>query len=114
MLDINITKENTHIVNSYLITTKIVMRDEIDYTKMRREVMKYPITRSTESYVREWKGHNRLYNLGEWLKKIGLFTKFAKYLQDHAKDADLEEYLGIKGKIKGFLLSIIWLILGGV
>jgi len=114
MLDIKLSKENTHIGNSYLIKTKKSMENEIYYILNRRDGWRYPITRSERSYVREWAGHNRLYNWGEYLKKQGVFTKLGDYLIAHAKDADLEEYIGIKGKIKGLFLSIVWLILGGV
>lgn len=100
MIEFKLSKENTKIVNSYMIKMKKSMQNEIDAMITMREMRKFPVTRSVNSYVREWKGHNNLYNLG-------LF-------KTHTKDVDLEEYIGIKGKIKGFFMSIIWLILGGI
>lgn len=93
MLDINLTKENTHIGNSYIIKTKKSMENEIEYIKLRREARRYPVTRTTNSYVREWKGHNNLYNLH-------LFRK-------HTASVDLNENNSI-------IEEIIWLIIGGI
>jgi len=67
---------NTHIENSFELTgesLKIALKRIME----ERNKKGHPITRTFESYVNEWKGHNRLY-------KLHLFRK-------HTKDVDLEE-----------------------
>ena len=90
-MKITYTKNNTHIEDSYQIKLKKSMENEIEYIKELRKARKYPVTRTTKSYVREWKGHNNLYNLG-------LF-------KNHTKDVDLEEDIPL-------WKEIIWLIIG--
>lgn len=84
------TKDNTHIENSYKVETRKRIRENCIWIVEKRKAMKYP-TRSLNSYVNEWKGHNNLY-------KLGLF-------KDHTKDVDLEEPQSI-------LWRIIWWIIG--
>lgn len=90
-MKVSYTKENTHIEDSYQIKLKKSMENEIEWIKECRKARKYPVTRSTNSYVREWKGHNNLYN-------IGLF-------RSHTKDVDLNENNSI-------IEELIWLIIG--
>lgn len=90
-MKVSYTKENTHIEDSYQIKLKKSMENEIEWIKECRKARKYPVTRSTNSYVREWKGHNNLYNLG-------LF-------RSHTKDVDLNENNSI-------IEELIWLIIG--
>ena len=90
-MKITYTKENTHVEDSYQIKLRKSIENEVDYIIEIRKARKLPVTRTTNSYVREWKGHNNLYNLG-------LFTS-------HTKDVDLEENISI-------FKEIIWLILG--
>jgi hypothetical protein len=71
------TKTNTKIVNSYLLKTKTEINKIVMKILSERESKNLPITRNFESYVREIKAHNRLYNLG-------LF-------RSHTKDTDLNE-----------------------
>lgn len=86
-------KENTHIENSYLLTTRKAIREEVETIIFVREAKRYPVRKHKSSYVNEWKGHNRLYNMG-------LF-------RNHTKDVDLQEKETIFEKI-------VWLILGGI
>lgn len=67
------------------------MENEVYYIKELRKARRYPVTRTTNSYVREWKGHNRLYNMG-------LF-------RNHTKDVDLEENISL-------WKELLWMILG--
>ena len=99
-LKIDYSRENTHVENSYLITTKNGIENEVDWIMKCRDASRRPVTRSLKSYSREWRGHNRLYN---WNIAI-----------DHTKDVDLEERLTPKDKIKGLILDLIWLIIGGI
>ena len=100
MIEPSYNKNNTHVRNSYMLTTKKAIRDEVDWIITGRKARKLPVTRSVNSYVREWRGHNRLYNKG-------LF-------RSHTKEVDLEGYIGVLGKIKGIFLEVVWLVLGGI
>lgn len=93
-------KENTHIENSYLLTTRKAIREEVETIIFVREAKRYPVRKHKSSYVNEWKGHNRLYKIG--------------YKQDHTKDVDLEERITPMEKLKGLLMDLIWLIIGGI
>ena len=100
MIEPSYSKDNTHVKNSYMLTTKKAIREEVDWIILCRKARKLPVTRSANSYVREWRGHNRLYNKG-------LF-------KSHTKEVDLEERITIKDKIKGIFMDLIWLIIGGI
>ena len=93
MIDPSYNKYNTHVKNSYMLTTKKAIRVEVEWIIQARKMRKLPVTRSVNSYIREWRGHNKLY-------KLGLF-------KSRTKDVDLEENQNI-------LLKIVWLILGGI
>jgi len=82
---------NTHIQDSYQIKLRKSMENEVEFIKQARKIRKYPVTRTTNSYVREWRGHNRLYH-------IGLF-------KSHTKDCDLEENISL-------WKELIWMVLG--
>lgn len=99
-MKIDYSVKNTHIENSYLITTRKAIKEEVEEIKSYREMTKRPVSRSTGSYIREWKGHNRLY---KWNIK-----------RDHTKDIDLEERITMRAKVKGMFLEVVWLILGGI
>ena len=92
-MKIDTTKNNTHITNSYKVQNRKSIRNEVVYIKEQRKILRYPTTRTDNSYIREWVGHNRLYNLG-------LFRK-------HTKDCDIQEPSNL-------LNELIWLILGGI
>jgi integrase len=87
-MNINYSKDNTHVEDSYKVK-------DIDIEVMQiireRQYRGLPISRTFDSYVREWKGHNRLY-------KLHLF-------RSHTKDVDLEEP-------SKWYLEIVWLIIG--
>ena len=85
------TKDNTHIPDSYKCINTQIIGEYVLWIIENRKIRNYPITRSKESYVREWIGHNRLYQLG-------LFKK-------HTESVDLNENNSI-------LEEIIWLIIG--
>ena len=87
-MKISYTEDNTHVEDSYLAND---IRFEVGSIIRERYLQFLPITRSFESYVREWKGHNRLY-------KLHLFRK-------HTKDVDLNENNSI-------IEELIWLIIG--
>lgn len=99
-MKIDYSVKNTHIENSYLLTTRKAIKEEVDTIIFVREAKRYPIRKFKSSYVNEWKGHNRLYKIG--------------YKTDHTKDVDLEERLTPKEKIKGIFIDLIWLIIGGI
>ena len=90
-MKVTMTKENTHIEDSYQIKLRKSMENEIDYIKELRKVRRYPVTRTTNSYIREWRAHNRLYRWG--------------ILKERTKSVDLNE----KNTIWEELL---WIILG--
>ena len=89
-MNIDYSENNTHVTDSYQYTdynlnVMTIIRE--------RHLRSLPVTRSFESYVREWRGHNRLY-------KLHLF-------RSHTKDVDLNEQ-------NTFLEEVIWFILGGL
>ena len=86
-MEIKYTKNCTKIYDSYKYNAHEVV-DEI--MKSRYEI-KLPITRDHMSYVRELKGHNRLYKLG--------------IARNRTKDVDLEEN-------QSKLWELIWRIVG--
>ena len=69
------------------------MESKIVEILIERRTKGYLVTRSINSYVREWKGHNKLYNL--------------HLFRSRTKDVDLEEP-------SKWYLEFIWLILGGI
>lgn len=89
-MKITYTEDNTHVEDSYKETN---INLSVSYIIRERYLRHLPQTRTFESYVREWKGHNRLY-------KLHLF-------RSHTKDVDLNENNSI-------LEELIWLILGGI
>jgi hypothetical protein len=91
-MKITYTKENTHIEDSYQIKLRKSIQNEVEWIIVVRKARKDLVTRTVNSYVNEWKGHNRLYNLG-------LFKK-------HTKDVDLEENQKLIWKIIWFILGI--------
>ena len=88
MNEIIYSKDNTHVVDSYKVKDINLEVMEIIRERNRR---KLPVTRTFDSYVREWKGHNNLYN-------IGLF-------RSHTASVDLNEDNSI-------IEELIWLIIG--
>lgn len=87
-MKISYSENNTHVEDSYKETN---INLSVSYIIRERYLRHLPQTRTFESYVREWKGHNRLYNLG-------LF-------RSHTKDVDLEEP-------SKWYLELIWMIIG--
>lgn len=86
-MKISYSESNTHVEDSYKDTN---IKLSVGYIIRERYLRKLPQTRTFESYVREWKGHNNLY-------KLHLF-------RSHTKDVDLEE------PSKWYLELIWWLI----
>lgn len=86
---VSYSKNCTTVYNSYLIKDITKAVDEIINYRLKHN---FPVTRAKDSYVSEWKAHNRLY-------KLGLF-------KSHTKNVDLEENLSKKNEL-------IWKILGG-
>lgn len=87
---ITFEENNTHIEDSYKSTD---LNLEVCYIIRERYLRHLPRTRSFDSYVREWKAHNRLY-------KLGLF-------RSHTKDCDLEEPIKWYHEIIYFILGVI-------
>lgn len=85
---IEYSENNTHVVDSYKVKDINLEVMEIIRERNRR---KLPVTRTFDSYVREWKGHNNLYN-------IGLF-------RSHTASVDLNENNSV-------IEELIWLIIG--
>ena len=90
-MKITYSKDNTHVEDSYQIKSKKSIENEVDWIKDIRKARKLPVTRTTNSYVREWIGHNRLYRLG--IKK------------DHTRSVDLNENNSI-------FEELIWILIG--
>ena len=89
-MNIDYSESNTHVKDSYQYTdynlnVMTIIRE--------RHLRSLPVTRSFESYVREWRGHNRLY-------KLHLF-------RSHTKDVDLDENMSM-------FWELVWLIIGGI
>ena len=87
-MEITYSSDNTHIKDSYKAED---IEFEIYCILRERYIRHLSQTRSFNSYVREWRAHNRLY-------KLHLFRK-------HTKDVDLNE------KQKPYE-ELIWLIIG--
>lgn len=82
---------NTKVINSYLLSTRKAIKEEVEWIKENRKARHYKVNRTTNSYVREWLGHNRLY---KW-----------KIARSHTRDVDLNEKQNLFEKI-------FWLIIG--
>jgi len=91
-LNIELSTNNTHIGNSYLIRTRKSMESKIKDILEERKAKGYLITRSVKSYIREWKGHNRLY--------------YMHLFRNHTKDVDLEENIPLWKEIIWMILSL--------
>ena len=91
-LNIELSTNNTHIGNSYLIRTRKSMEKIIKEILVERQTKGYLVTRNIKSYIREWKAHNRLY-------KLHLF-------RSHTKDVDLEENIPLWKEIIWMILSL--------
>ena len=90
--DISYSKTNTHVLNSYLINDKNLIKEYVLKIIDERKKLNYPVTRTPESYVREWIGHNKLY-------KIGI-------VRSRTKDVDLNEN-------NTFYAELVWKLIGG-
>ena len=86
------TYDNTHIDDSYEIINEQIMTEYILWMIEERKLRDYLVTRTIDSYKREWLGHNRLYEWG--------------IARSHTESVDLQENESIIDKI-------IWMILGG-
>ena len=87
-MTISYSENNTHVEDSYkIIDIELV----VNYIMGERFIKRLPITRTFESYVREWKGHNRLYYL--------------HLFRSHTKDVDLNEDMSM-------FWELVWLIIG--
>ena len=89
-MKITYTEDNTHVEDSY---KEKDISLAVGYIIRERYLRHLSQTRTFESYVREWRGHNRLYYL--------------HLFRSHTKDVDLEE------NQKPFW-ELIWLIIGGL
>ena len=87
-----IYKENcTTVINSYQVRKEKDIKYYVNSIIDHRKKNNLPVTRDFNSYVSEWKAHNRLYNLG--------------MARSHTKNVDLEENISRKNEM-------IWRILG--
>jgi ABC-type siderophore export system fused ATPase/permease subunit len=83
------TKNNTKVYDSYKYSNKEIEQAVQTIIDTRKE-LGLPVTRTKQSYISEWKSHNRLYKLG---------------IQRHrTKDVDLEEEIN---SIRNFLYLIL-------
>lgn len=87
-MKIEYSEDNTHVVDSYKIDN---INLSVGYIIRERHLRHLKVTRSFESYVREWRGHNRLYNL--------------HLFRSHTKDVDLDENMSM-------FWEVVWLIIG--
>lgn len=92
--DVSVTKENTHIVDSYKAGNKDI-KTTISALKKSYYLNKdfTIVTRSTKSLIREWRAHNVLYAL--------------HIFRSHTKDVDLNAETWY-GNFVYALLSILW------
>ena len=88
-MKVTYTENNTHVEDSYKCED---IGLEVMQIMRERHLRKLKVTRTFESYVREWKGHNRLFNL--------------HIARSHTKDVDLNE-----DNTK--LEDIVWMVIGG-
>lgn len=91
-MEIIYSKDNTKVIDSNSVKNDKSIRNMVEWLVEERKMRKYPITRTVDSYVREWKGHNRLYEMG--------------IAKSHTKDVDLNENNNI-------LEELLWKIIGG-
>lgn len=91
-MEIIYSKDNTKVIDSSSVKNDKSIRNMVEWLVEERKMRKYPITRTVDSYVREWKGHNRLYEMG--------------IAKSHTKDVDLNENNNI-------LEELLWKIIGG-
>lgn len=91
-MEIIYSKDNTKVIDSSSVKNDKSIRNMVEWLVEERKMRKYPITRTVDSYVREWKGHNRLYEMG--------------ISKSHTKDVDLNENNNI-------LEELLWKIIGG-
>lgn len=89
-MKIEYSENNTHVTDSYKTDNYNL---NVCYIIRERTLRKLPVTRSFESYVREWRGHNRLYYL--------------HLFRSHTKDVDLDENMSM-------FWELVWLIIGGI
>ena len=89
-MKIEYSEDNTHVVDSYKIDN---INLSVGYIIRERYLRYLKVTRSFESYVREWRGHNRLYYL--------------HLFRSHTKDVDLDEDMSM-------FWELVWLIIGGI
>ena len=87
-MKIEYSEDNTHVVDSYKIDN---INLSVGYIIRERHLRHLKVTRAFESYVREWRGHNRLYNL--------------HLFRSHTKDVDLDENMSM-------FWEVVWLIIG--
>lgn len=90
MIETIFTENNTKIKNSYLIANKNIETELIKILQNRKNAG-FKVTRTLDSYAKEWKAHNNLY-------KLHLY-------RSHTQDVDLEENISKKNQC-------IWKILG--
>lgn len=88
----NISKENVHITDSYLIRKASDMREIIKLIKAEADKQGFNYKRSNFSWLIEWKAHNHLYD-----KEIE---------QDRTASVDLNENESIFKRIGYFLLAL--------
>lgn len=84
-LDYILSKENLHIVDSYLIEDPMEMENYIHLIRVTKARPDYAISKLPMKYmVDEWKAHNLYYKMGLW--------------RSHTKDVDINEN-DLKNKI---------------
>jgi len=88
-MKVTYTENNTHVEDSYKCED---IGLEVMQIMRERHLRKLKVTRTFESYVREWRGHNNLY-------RMGLF-------RSHTKDVDLEENIPLWKEIIWMILSL--------
>lgn len=90
-MKIEYAKNNTRVYDSYKYNNKEIKQAVQDIIDTRKE-LGLPVTRNKQSYISEWKAHNRLYKLGIEVHRT--------------KDVDLEEDIN---PIRNFLYLIMGL-----
>jgi hypothetical protein len=64
LLTVNMDNQNIHLNESYTITDPVCMQEIINLIREEGKKLNLFYKRNDESWIREWKAHNMLYNAG--------------------------------------------------
>lgn len=87
-----VTDRNIQIKDSYKITVTAEMEDVLNTLRFQYPDNAVLMTRSNTGLIREWKGHNLLYQMG--------------ILRSHTKDVDLDYNTNVFYTVGYWILSV--------